>query len=149
MTNLEFSMDLPSEPEELIKFSMDYESFVNYLPDHIKKIVIVETNPDETITDEILTFHSLISLTVIQKSSHKRNGNVLSTQIISGPFKNSKVEVTYDAQNPGTIITIVADLKIPFKYKILSLAIKKMYRNVLRGILYKINNEIIKSKELL
>ena len=147
MTNLEFSMNLPTEPEELIKFSMDYESFVNYLPDHIKKIVIVETKPDETITDEILTFRSLISLTVIQKSSHKRNGNVLSTQIISGPFKNSKVEVTYDAQNPGTIITIVADLKIPFKYKILSLAIKKMYRNVLRGILYKINNEIIKSKK--
>ena len=84
MSNLEFSMNLPSEPEELIKFSMDYESFVNYLPDHIKNIVIVETKPDEIITDEILTFRSLISLTIKQKSSHKRNGNVLSTQIISG-----------------------------------------------------------------
>jgi len=147
MTNLEFSMNLPSEPEELIKFSMDYKSFVNYLPDHIKNIVIVETRPDEIITDEILIFRSLFSATITQRSSHKRNGNVLSTQIISGPFKNSRVEVTYHAQNPGTMITIVADLKIPLKYKILSLAIKKMYRNLLRGILYKINNEIIKSKE--
>ena len=147
MADLQFSMNLPSEPEELIKFSMDYKSFVNYLPDHIKSIVIVETKPDEIITEEILTFSSLISATVKQRSSHKRNGNVLSTQIISGPFESSKLEVTYDAQNPGTTITMVGDLKIPLKYKILSLIIKKMYRNVLRGILYKINNEIMKSKE--
>ena len=58
------------------------------------------------------------------------------------------MEVKYDAHNSGTIITLIGNLKIPLKYKILSLAIKKMYKIVLRGILYKINNEIVNSKKV-
>ncbi len=147
MANLEFSLTLSSNPDELIIHSMDYESYVNYLPDHIKNITIIEKTHKETITEETLEFHTIITTKIIQRSSHKRKDNVLFTEIISGPFKNSTVEVKYDVHNSGTIITLIVNLKIPLKYKILSLAIKKMYKTVLRGILYKINNEIVNSKK--
>ncbi len=147
MTNLEFTLSLSSNPEEVIRYSMDYKSYTNYLPDHVKSITIIETNPEDVITEEILEFHTVINAKITQKSSHKRNGNVLSTHIISGPFKDSIIEVTYDTQKSGTLVSISGDLKIPLKYKILSIAIKKMYKTVLRGILYKINNEIVKSKK--
>ena len=148
MANLEFTLTLSSNPEELIAYSMDYESYVNYLPDHIKNITIIEKTPEEIITEEVLEFHTIITKKIIQRSSHKRKDNILFTEIISGPFKNSSVEVKYDAHNSGTIITLIGNLKIPLKYKILSLAIKKMYKIVLRGILYKINNEIVNSKKV-
>jgi ribosome-associated toxin RatA of RatAB toxin-antitoxin module len=147
MANLEFSLTLSSNPNELITHSMDYESYVNYLPDHIKNITIIEKTHEETITEEVLEFHTIITKKIIQRSSHKKKDNVLFTEIISGPFKNSKIEVKYDKHDSGTIITLIGNLEIPLKYKILSIAIKKMYKIVLRGILYKINNEIIKSKK--
>jgi ribosome-associated toxin RatA of RatAB toxin-antitoxin module len=146
MANLQFSLNLSSPPEELIKHSMDYESYVNYLPDHIKNIIIVETKNDEIITEETLEFHTIIKTKIIQKSSHQKNNNVLSSQIISGPFKDSTINATFNATDSGTNVDVIADLKIPLKYKILSIAIKKMYKLVLRGVLYKINNKIINQK---
>ena len=117
------------------------------MPHHIKSIKIIENKSDEIITEEELEFHTIISTKIVQQSSHKKNGNVLSSKIISGPFKDSTIQVTYESHNSGTRVTIIGDLKIPLKYKILSIAIKKMYKIVLRGVLYKINNEIINSKK--
>ncbi|RZD44470.1 MAG: hypothetical protein CXT78_06510 [Thaumarchaeota archaeon] len=147
MANLEFTLTLASNPKELIAHSMDYESYVNYLPDHIKNITIIEKTSEEIITEEILEFHTIITKKIVQRSSHKRKDNVLFTEIISGPFKNSSVKVKFDAHNSGTVVTLIGNLQIPLKYKILSIAIKKMYKLVLRGILYKINNEIVNSKK--
>jgi ribosome-associated toxin RatA of RatAB toxin-antitoxin module len=148
MTNLEFTLTLSSNPEELIIHSMDYESYVNYLPDHIKNITIIEKTTEEIIIEEVLEFHTIITKKIVQRSSHTRKDNVLFAEIISGPFKNSSMEVKYDAHNSGTVITFMGNLQIPLKYKILSIAIKKMYKIVLRGILYKINNEIVNSKKV-
>ena len=147
MANLEFSLDLSSQPDKLMEYSRKFESYVNYLPHHIKSIKIIENKSDEIITEEELEFHTIISTKIVQQSSHKKNGNVLSSKIISGPFKDSTIQVTYESHNSGTRVTIIGDLKIPLKYKILSIAIKKMYKIVLRGVLYKINNEIINSKK--
>ena len=61
MGNLEFTLTLSSNPEELITYSMDYESYVNYLPDHIKNITIIEKTPEEIITEEVLEFHTIIT----------------------------------------------------------------------------------------
>ena len=147
MANLEFSLNLSSHPEELITCSMDYESYVDYLPDHIKRISIIETNSNETITEEELEFHTVINTKISQRSIHQKKDNVLSSQIISGPFKDSTINVTYNATDSGTSVKVVADLKLPLKYKILSIAIKKMYKLVLRGVLFKINNKIINQKD--
>ena len=34
MVKLEFSLNLPTEPEQLIKLSEDYKNLPEYLPDH-------------------------------------------------------------------------------------------------------------------
>ena len=48
MTNLEFSLDLPSQPSQLMKLSEDYENLPKYLPDQLKSVRIIEKNETET-----------------------------------------------------------------------------------------------------
>ena len=38
MTILEFSLDLPSHPDQLMKLSEDYENLPRYLPDQLKSV---------------------------------------------------------------------------------------------------------------
>ena len=47
MAILEFSLDLPSQPNQLMKLSEDYENLPKYLPDQLKSVRIIEKN--ETI----------------------------------------------------------------------------------------------------
>ena len=44
MTILEFSLDLPSHPDQLMKLSEDYENLPKYLPDQLKSVKIIEKN---------------------------------------------------------------------------------------------------------
>jgi ribosome-associated toxin RatA of RatAB toxin-antitoxin module len=140
MTKLEFSINLAATPDKLIAIATDYQNFINYVPQQLKKITILETNDNGTIIEEILTFSSFIKNEIVQKSIHKKiSSNKLHSEIISGPFKDSILEVLYEKVESGTKVTINADLHIPLKYKIVSLVIKKYYKIFLTAILYKIN----------
>ena len=52
-------------------------------------------------------------------------------------FQNSKEK--------GTIITISGDLRIGFKFKILSPIIKKYYKSILTSLFFKMNNMLTNS----
>jgi hypothetical protein len=143
MGKLEFSLNLPSLPEQLIKISTDYKQFISFFESQIKSIKILESTELETITEETLVFSTYINHKIIQKSSHKKiSPNQLLTSIISGPFKDSKINVNFESIETGSKVSVLLDLHVSLKYKLLEPIIKRRYKTVFTGLLYKMNNVI-------
>jgi len=65
MTILEFSLDLPAQPNQLMKLTEDYENLPKYLPDQLKSVRIIEKNETETKTEETVVFSTLIKKEII------------------------------------------------------------------------------------
>ena len=146
MTKLTFTLNLPAPAEKLIELSSDYEKLVEYLPDQIKSVKIIERNNDEIITEETLTFTSFIKAEITQQARHKKiKPNELLTEIISGPFIGSNLMAKFDKTDNGTKVTIDVNLKIPMRYKLATMVIKKYYRIFLSSVLYKMNTTALNS----
>ena len=144
MTNLEFSLDLPSQPSQLMKLSEDYENLPRYLPDQLKSVKIIEKNETETITEETIVFITLLKRDIVQQASHiKNNDNQLTTEIISGPAKGTKIITLFEKNDSGSRVSFQLDLKLNLKAKILQPLIIKYYKMVLTSVLYKMNTHII------
>ena len=146
MAILEFSIDLPSEPSKLMKLSEDYENLPKYLPDQLKSVKIIEKNETETKTEETIVFSTLLKKKIIQQANHTKNdNNQLTTEIISGPAKGTKIITLFEKNNSGSRVSFQLDLKLDFKAKILRPIITKYYKMVLTSVLYKMNNLIDES----
>ena len=144
MTILEFSLDLPSHPDQLMKLSEEYENLPRYLPDQLKSVKIIEKNETETITEETIVFITLLKRNIVQQSSHiKNNDNHLTTEIISGPAKGTKIITLFEKNDSGSRVSFQLDLKLNLKAKILQPLIIKYYKMVLTSVLYKMNSHII------
>lgn len=144
MVKLDFSINLPAEPDKLFKLATDYESFRKYFPHLIKSSKIITQNETETTTEEVFTFNAFIKHEIKQRSIHKKiKPNKLETKIIEGPFKGSVLHVSYNKTESGTSVTVTAELKIALKYRILSSPIKNSYKQFLTGLLYKMNTEAL------
>lgn len=143
MAKLEFSINLPSQPEKLLQLAMDYEKLSSYLPRQLTNVKITEKRDNETITEETLTFKTIIKNNIEQKSKHSVLGNRIITEIIDGPAKGTVMETVYDKIDSGTKVTVTVDLKLTLKAKFLQPIIKKLYKSILTGILYKMNNIIM------
>lgn len=140
MTKLDFNLKLSSPASKLIKLATDFEKFPTYLPGQLKSVKIIESDSEKIITDEVLSF-STLKLNIKQRSIHKKIAdNQLLTEIISGPAKNSIIKTTYNQTEKGTEVRINLDLHVSLKYKILIPIIKKWYKMILTGILYKMNS---------
>ena len=144
MAILEFSLDLPSQPNQLMKLSEDYENLPKYLPDQLKSVKIIEKNETETITEETIVFITLLKRNIVQQASHiKNNDNHLTTEIISGPAKGTKIITLFEKNDSGSRVSFQLDLKLNLKAKILQPLIIKYYKMVLTSVLYKMNSHII------
>ena len=144
MAILEFSLDLPSQPNQLMKLSEDYENLPKYLPDQLKSVKIIEKNETETITEETIVFITLLKRNIVQQASHiKNNDNQLITEIISGPAKGTKIITLFEKNDSGSRVSFQLDLKLNLKAKILQPLIIKYYKMVLTSVLYKMNSHII------
>ena len=144
MANLEFSLDLPAQPNQLMKLTEDYENLPKYLPDQLKSVRIIEKNETETKTEETIVFSTIIKKEIVQEAIHKKkNDNELITDIISGPAKGTTIQTTFLKMDAGTNVSFNIDLKLNLKTKILQPLIKKYYKMVLTSILYKMNNKIL------
>ena len=64
MTILEFSLDLPAQPNQLMKLTEDYENLPKYLPDQLKSVRIIEKNE----TDEDCAIRELKEETNLEGS---------------------------------------------------------------------------------
>ena len=147
MTNLEFSLDLPAQPSQLMKLSEDYENLPKYLPNQLKSVKIIEKNETVTKTEETVVFSTLIKKKIIQQALHKKiSDNKLNTEIISGPAKGTVIYIIFETNNSGSKVIIKINLKLVLKAKILLPLIKKFYKIAITSVLYKMNNMIIESE---
>ena len=147
MANLEFSLDLPAQPSQLMKLFEDYENLPKYLPDQLKSVKIIEKNETVTKTEETVVFRTLIKKVIVQQALHKKiSDNKLNTEIISGPAKGTMIYIMFETNNSGSKVIIKINLKLVLKAKILLPLIKKFYKIALTSILYKMNNVIIESE---
>lgn len=118
------------------------------MPNNIKSVKIIEQKENETITLEKMVFKTIIKNELEQKSIHKKLSNKTLTEIISGPVKGTIVETTFEQLDGGTKVSVNIDLKLSRKVKILQPIIKKYYKSVIAGILYKINTIALESQEV-
>jgi len=140
-------MVLPASPEQFIQFSSDYESLPKYLPSQIKSVKIIQQDSNQTITEEFLVFSTVFKNEIYQKSIHyNRQNNEFFTEIISGPAKGTTILIVFKKVSAGTEIHVTVKLNLSLKAKIISPIIKKWYKRVLTGTLYKMNNVILQEK---
>jgi ribosome-associated toxin RatA of RatAB toxin-antitoxin module len=148
MTVLEFSLNLPASSSDLIKTATDYENFKKFLPSQIRNIEILEKNDGKIITQETLLFRSVIKKQFIQKTMHQPiQNNELVSQIIDGPAKNTRIKIIFNQLENGTAVIGEIDLKLSLKYKFFLPIIKKIYKNMIIGMMYKINTEALSNKD--
>jgi len=148
MTVLEFSLNLPASSSDLIKTATDYENFKKFLPSQIRNIEILEKNDGKIITQETLFFRSVIKKQFIQKTMHQPiQNNELVSQIIDGPAKNTRIKIIFNQLENGTAVIGEIDLKLSLKYKLFLPLIKKIYKNMIIGMMYKINTEALSNKD--
>jgi ribosome-associated toxin RatA of RatAB toxin-antitoxin module len=141
---LEFTINLSSSPDKLKRIILDYEKLPMFLPDQLKKIEIIKKDEQEVVTEETFLFSTIFKKTIQQKSSHKiLSDEHFHTDIIEGITKDSTLDIFFVSIDTGTKLTIKANLKLGFKYKIFQPIIKKYYKMILTGILYKINNKAL------
>ena len=140
MTNLQFSINSTIEPKKLMSFITDFEYYQKFFPSQIKEVKILERQNNEIITEETITFSTLIRSPFIQKSRHKIiSDKELFTEILEGPAKGSVIKIICNKNNQGSQITFDADLKLSLKAKLLSPFIKKLYKRYLTAVIYKIS----------
>lgn len=138
---MEFEIALPANKNKLFSIATNFQTYKKLLPDQILDIKIIQQNENEIITEEALLFASVIKKEINQQSVHKIiDGNIIDSEIISGPLKGSKVHAQFEEHTEGTKISVLLDLKITLKYKILTPLIKKYYKIILRALFYKMNN---------
>ena len=148
MTVLEFSLNLPASSSDLIKTATDYKNFLKFLPNQIRNIEILEKNDGKIITQETLLFRSVIKKQFIQKTMHQPiQNNELVSQIIDGPAKNTRIKIIFNQLENGTAVIGEIDLKLSLKYKFFLPIIKKIYKNMIIGMMYKINTEALSNKD--
>ena len=128
----------------------DFENFSRFSPAQIKKISIVEQSDKEIITNEILTFNTIFkNVEINQKTKHFVNyPKTITSEVIEGPFKKTVLEISFSNTDTETKISVKADVKIGLKYAILSPIIGKLYKSIVTGLIYKMNNEIMKNEKI-
>jgi len=147
MKNLQFSVNSPIEPEKLMSFITDFESYQNFFPKQIKEVKILERQNNEIITEETIIFSTLIKRSFVQKSRHKIiSDKELFTEILEGPAKGSIVKIICSENDQGSQIEFDAELKLSLKAKFLSPFIKKLYKQYLTAIIFKITERAHKQQ---
>ena len=148
MKNLQFIMDSSLEPEKLMNYIIDFESYKNFFPDQIKEVKILNKENNEIITEETIIFSTLIKKPFVQKSLHKIiSDKELSTEILEGPAKGSVIKITCTKNDKGSQIEFDAELKLSLKAKFLSPLIKNFYKRYLTAIIFKITERDLKSQD--
>ena len=139
MTNLQFSINSAVEPKKLMSFITDFEYYQKFFPSQIKEVKILERQNNEIITEETITFSTLIKSPFIQKSRHKIiSDKELFTEILEGPAKGSIIKIICSKNDQGSQTKFDADLKLSLKAKFLAPLIKKLYKRYLTAIIFKI-----------
>ena len=143
-------MFLKSNSIKLFELATDFENFSRFSPAQIKKISIIEQSDKETITSEILTFNTVFkNIEIKQKTKHLVNyPKTITSEVIDGPFKKTGLEISFSGTETQTKISVKADVRIGLKYAVLSPIIGKLYKGIVTGLIYKMNNSIMNNEKI-
>tara|TARA_A100001037_G_C15141375_1_gene633875 strand:- start:749 stop:1192 length:444 start_codon:yes stop_codon:yes gene_type:complete len=144
---MDFTIQLKSSPDKLFTILTDFERFPKLIPRQLKDVRIIKTEKQEVFTEETLVFKTIIKNEINQKCIHKIEDNKLTTKIISGPAQNTTIIMSLVKNDLGTSVSVDINLKLILKAKVFFPLIKKIYRNLLTGIFYKIDNLAIEKDE--
>ena len=150
MPKFNVDISVPSNSIKLFELATDFENFKRFSPAQIKNISIIEKLDNEIITEEILTFNTIFkNIEIKQKTKHSINypKSIIST-VIDGPFNKTHLEIHFSDIETLTKISVSADVKIVWKYSILSPIIARLYKGIVTGLIYKMNNTILKNEEI-
>ena len=139
-------MQMESNPDDIFAELINFHNMPNLLPRQLKKVEIMSEKENQIMTRETLVFKTIVKNEIIQESTHEIGNNEIKTTITSGPAKNSIINMKVKQKENGSNVEIIIDLKLSLKAKILLPIIKKVYANLLTGILYKIDTLIAEKK---
>ena len=107
---MEFSMNMESNVKEIFAQLINFENMPNLLPRQLKKMEIVNKDGNQFFTKETLVFKTIVKNEIIQESKHEIGNNQIKTTIISGPAKNSVINMELEERENGSKIIINIDL---------------------------------------
>ena len=106
----------------------------------MESVKIKEKTSDAVITEEVLVFKTVIKNKIAQECLHRKiSSNELLNEIISGPAKNTVISIKFNEIENGTRVDVNINLKLSLKEKILEPLIKKVYKQILTAMFYKLN----------
>ena len=139
-------MQMESNPDDIFAELINFRNMPNLLPRQLKKVEIMSEKENQIMTRETLVFKTIVKNEIVQESTHEIGNNEIKTTLTSGPAKNSIINMKVKQKENGSNVEIIIDLKLSLKAKILLPIIKKVYANLLTGILYKIDTLIAVKK---
>jgi ribosome-associated toxin RatA of RatAB toxin-antitoxin module len=142
MTFLEFSINLPGNLDKIFQKITDFENFNRYIPNQLESVNIIKKENSKIFTEEKIKSISILKNSFEQTSMHTVKENKVETEIISGPAKGTIIESVFQKIDSGTKVVIKINLKLGLKYKLFTPIVKKVYKQMLTGVLYKINREV-------
>ena len=150
MAKFDVDIFVSSNSVKLFELATDFENFNRFSPAQIKEISIVEQSDKEIITNEILTFNTIFkNVEIKQKTKHLVNyPKTITSEVIEGPFKKTVLEISFSDTETQTKISVKADVKIGLKYVILSPIIGRLYKGIVTGLIYKMNNAIMNDEKI-
>ena len=146
MKHMKFIMQMESKPDDIFAELINFHNMPNLLPRQLKKVEIISKKENQIMTRETLVFKTIVKNEIVQESTHEIGNNEIKTIITSGPAKNSIINMKVKQKENGSNVEIIIDLKLSLKAKILLPIVKKVYANLLTGILYKIDTLIAEKK---
>jgi ribosome-associated toxin RatA of RatAB toxin-antitoxin module len=146
MKCMKFSIQLLSKPNDVFAELINFKNMPKLLPRQLKKIEIISEKENQILTRETLVFKTIVKNEIIQECMHEIYDKEIKTIITSGPAKNSIINMKVEGKEGGTYVEINIDLKLSLKAKILRPIVKKVYSNLLTGVLYKIDTLIEEGK---
>ena len=146
MKHMKFIMQMESKPDDIFAELINFHNMPNLLPRQLKKVEIMSEKENQIMTRETLVFKTIVKNEIVQESTHEIGNNEIKTTITSGPAKNSIINMKVKQKENGSNVEIDIDLKLSLKAKILLPIVKKVYANLLTGILYKIDTLIAEKK---
>jgi len=139
-------MQMESNPDDIFAELINFQNMPNLLPRQLKKVEIISEKENQVMTRETLVFKTIVKNEIVQESTHEIGNNEIKTIITSGPAKNTIINMKVKQKENGSNVEIIIDLKLSLKAKILLPIVKKVYANLLTGILYKIDTLIAEKK---
>ena len=140
MSDYQITKSTNIEKNKLISEILNFEKYSTFLP-QIQQVKIIEKSNVQIKTEETIVLKSLFKKEIIQETIHKFNDNLLKSTIISGPAKNSILEISFLDMADGCTLNLKANLQLGLKGKLMQPLISKYFKMYANGLLNKIISE--------